>query len=64
MRRRLEDPFTRRRLLFFVTIHLVAFGAEIAAMLIFVHTHDYFFVAEIGSDGTRDWLCLGGNMDG
>lgn len=47
VRRRLEDPFTRRRLLFFVSIHLVAFGAEIAAMLIFVHTHDYFFVAAL-----------------
>ena len=26
------------------TIHLVAFSAEIAAMLIFLHTHDYLFV--------------------
>lgn len=39
-----EDPYTWRRLVFFLCIHLLAFCTEIAAIVIFVHTQDYQFV--------------------
>ncbi|CAK9001383.1 unnamed protein product [Durusdinium trenchii] len=44
MRQRLEDPFTKQRLLFFLCLHLVAFGAEIAAMVVFFFTRDLLFL--------------------
>ena len=38
LRRRLEDPFTKRRLVAFLCLHFVALGAELAALLIFLYT--------------------------
>ena len=38
LRRRLEDPFTKRRIVAFLCLHFVALGAELAALLIFLYT--------------------------
>eukprot|EP00931_Biecheleriopsis_adriatica_P076307 TRINITY_DN50028_c0_g1_i1.p1 TRINITY_DN50028_c0_g1~~TRINITY_DN50028_c0_g1_i1.p1 ORF type:complete len:1105 (+),score=179.75 TRINITY_DN50028_c0_g1_i1:37-3315(+) len=44
---RLEDPFTGQRLASFLLLHSLAFSAEIAAMILFGFTHDWYFLTAL-----------------